>query len=941
MVTQDGNAGAPASLARQDAPASDEVEAKLRELVRVVGRLIGEVIVEQEGAAVFEQIERLRQGFIARRDAPDPAPPAALAGLIAGLTPEAAASVLRGFIVYFALVNIAEEVMRARAQAARPDAAWPRSFAAVLGDLTARGLGYRDFADRLPRLLFLPVITAHPTEARRRAIQACHRRLFQLVDRLAQDAAPDAAGDLLDEIRAELQILWKTNAVRANRLTVADEITNGLILFRDSLFAAVPEAVRRLEDAVRATFGEAARDFAAPPLLAFGSWIGADRDGNPNVDHASTKLAARRQSREVTQEYARRVLELRGLLTQSAPFVAVTPAFAASLARDEALADAVFAVRPELYAREPYRRKLTYVLHRLQRRLDALDARLAGEEVPVPADAYHRADALLADLAAIRDNLVANRDRRIADGKLKDLMVLVRTFGFHLASLDVRQEAGRHHAAVAEILSGLPEGGGYQAMAEDERLALLDDLIQRPDLAPPPAGRLGAETAETLATLATVRDLQDEFGPPVVQTYVVSLADRPSAVMEVIFLARLAGLVAPAAGGAWRAALRIAPLFETIADLDRAADTMARLLDRPLYRRILAGSGGVQEVMLGYSDSCKDGGILASAWSLYRAQGALAALFKARGTPYVLFHGRGGSLARGGGPTHDAILAQPTGAHNGWLKFTEQGEVLSFKYANPPTAAYELTVGLSGLIKASFASEGDGPDSAWREAMDRLAGLGEAAYRDLVEREPYLPDYFYETTPVGELADLNIGSRPTHRAPDTRDLGAIRAIPWVFGWSQSRVTLPAWYGIGSAFAAFLGDDARRLDILRAMYRGWPFFRNLLDNVQMAHTKGSLAAARAYRGLARDPAAAARVFARLEREFHLTATMVKRVTGAPMLLADNPTLAFSLDRRAPYLDAVNALQVHLLARARGMGADAWRHPLLLSINAVAAGVRNIG
>lgn len=925
-------------------PAPHNTEQLLRTLVRLVGRQIGRVIVEQEGERIYYLVERLRVGFLKLREGPDAALDADLAAAIDALSPEDAVSVLRGFAAYFSMVNIAEEVARVREREAQAGDRWPRSFRSILDEIRAGGAGYDEAIRKIAGLEFVPVLTAHPTEARRRAVQTCHRRLFGLVLDLASPSiSPERVNALAEEIRSELQVLWKTNAIRAQRMTIQDEVTNGLLLFRDSLFVALPQTLRRLEDAVRAVYGGEAEGFAGPPVIRFGSWIGSDRDGNPNIDHMATRTAARRQCLEALREYARRVADLRDRLTQSEPYVEIAPGLAEALARDEGLVEAVFRDRPDQFVREPYRRKLAFVLHRLRLRIAEIERRLRGDASGIESEAYRLPGQLLADLEAVRDNLIANRDRRIAGGALQDLIVLVRTFGFHLATLDVREDAARHHAAVGEIVRRIENGTDYANLGEPERIDLLERLIRRSLPVALSIAGLSADTAETLATFGAIRDLQAELGPEIVETYVVSMADRPSAIMEVIFLARLAGLIEAGDGG-WRVTLRFVPLFETIGALDRSSETMTALLERAFYQDILAASGGVQEVMLGYSDSCKDGGILSSSWNLQRAQRRLAQTFDAYKVPFTFFHGRGGSFARGGGPTHDAIVAQAHASECREFKFTEQGEVLSFKYSNAETAAYELTVGLSGLIKVSFTDPARRESDAephWAAAMTRLAAHGEAAYRDMVEEEPYLLDYFYETTPVNELGALNIGSRPSHRTKARRDLGSIRAIPWVFGWSQTRMTLPAWYGVGSAIRTFIEEEEGGLDLLRAMYADWLFFRALFDNIQMTHAKGSLSVARAYGTLAKDREAANRLFEKMAAEFSLTETMVKTVTRAPGILADNPTLAFSLERRAPYIDAVNALQVHLLRRARTDDAEAWRQPLLLSINAIAAGVRNIG
>ncbi len=913
---------------------------RLRELVKLVGSLIGEVVADQEGPDAYAAIETLRKGFITLRETGDARLEPRLDAVIDGLDPVGASIVIRGFSSYFALVNIVEEAVRGIERRAAPGGAYPRSFAETIGALRAGGVSYPALVAALARIEFLPVFTAHPTEARRRSLQRCHKRLFALVERLAQSDGD--APELIDALRAEVRILWKTNAVREHKPTVADEIANGLHFYRDALFEAVPEVHRALARAVREAYGEEAADFACPPLVAFGSWIGGDRDGNPNVDHRTTLAAARLASAEVLAEYLRRLDHLRDVLTQAAPFLTLTPAFSDSLARDEAELGARFGTRPDLFAAEPYRRKLHLMHGRLSARAEALARRIEGAtEAVAPPGAYRSAVDFLADLELLRDDLIANGDRLVAAGGLADLILLVRSFGFHLSRLDLRQEAGRHRAVVAELLAGQPGLPDYAALDEDDRVTLLESLIDRPGLLLLLGEAPSAMAAETLATMRSAAAIHAEIGPEAIETYVISMADRPSAVYEVLLLARLAGLVQRHPDGSFGASLRVAPLFETIADLDHAPGIMKALLARPVYRRLLAAAGGVQEVMLGYSDSCKDGGILASSWKLQQAQALLARVFAEAGTDFLLFHGRGGSLARGGGPTHDAVLAQPIEAVNGRLKFTEQGEVLSFKYATRPTAAYELTVGLTGLIRATLGQASDAAEPAWRAAMTEIARLGEQAYRGLTEGEPGFLDYFYETTPVVELGDLNIGSRPSHRAKGERSLRSIRAIPWVFGWSQARLATPAWYGIGTAIAGYVGDDAGRLDQVRRMYGEWPFFRNLVDNAQMATAKLWLPAARRYVRLAQDQDRAGQLWRLIDQEAQRTVAALKKVARAPVLLAAAPALAVSLERRAPYIDAVNAVQVRLLRESRSGGDPGWRQPLLLSINAIAAGMRNTG
>lgn len=907
----------------------------IRALVKLIGGLVGTVVRENDGAPAYARVESLRRSFVELRGRGEPTFASVMraASAVSDLEPKDATLLARSFALFFSVVNIAEEAWRAR-ERAEASANWLRSFPETIAGL-GKYASRKKLEAALRELSLMPVMTAHPTEARRQSVQRGHRRLYDLVCGLIEiDPRTAAYSRQVDSIHGEITTLWKTESVRADRLTVADEVANGLLFFRTALYDAVADTLRDLDRAI---------GFEAPAsLIAFGSWIGGDRDGNPNVVATTTLFAMRAQSREVLREYLRRADLLADRLTQSADYVRLPSAFAASLADDDRrFAEAAFGDKSHILAREPYRRKVAYIRHRIAARLDWTERKMAGSADALPPDAYPDAGGLAADLAVLRAALRFDGERHLTEGSLLDFLRLVDVFGFHLARLDVRQESSRHQAAVTELIAGMPGAPDYRLLDEAARLDLLEGLIARPGPALLLGADLSPECAEILATLKAIATLQGEMGRAAIETYVISMVSRASAVLEVLFLARLAGVLTVAADGSIAVGFRVAPLFETIADLKAGPSIIETLLARPVYRRLLGASGGVQEVMLGYSDSGKDGGILAAAWGLHETQVKLARVFTAAKVPYVLFHGRGGSHARGGGPTHDSILAGPREAANGRIKFTEQGEVLSFKYSNRDAATYELTVALTGLLKKTLGPpyrKGARPEE-WAAAMARLAELGEAAYRGLLATPGFL-DYFYETTPVDALAGLNIGTRPSHRPQAGRDIKAIRAIPWVFGWSQARLALPAWFGFGAAIEAFAKEAPANARLLRHMHRDWPFFRNVVDNVAMAEAKASAAIAALYTPLARDKDSAQNIFAAIEAELYLTHKALKRVCGGPPLAA-NPTLAVSLARRMPYLDAMNALQAALLKCSRGRDPSAWRHALLLSVNAIAAGMRNTG
>ncbi|CDI03506.1 Phosphoenolpyruvate carboxylase [Candidatus Competibacter denitrificans Run_A_D11] len=934
----------------------------LRDRVKLLGQLLGQTLRDREGRNVLDAVETLRQGFIELRSQSDLAPDIRerLLRFIAALNPEMLNHVVRAFNAYFNLANIAEENFQhqlRREQVRRGKALWRGSFDETLRVLRADGVDARRLQTLLDQLCFTPVFTAHPTEAKRRVLLGAQRRVFVTNGKLDNPALNRyQRAEVVEELQSQIQILWKTDEVRSFKPQVRDEIKNGLYYFRESIFQALPTLYRNLERALNAVYGDVGgkTGIRIPCLLRFGSWIGGDRDGNPFVTPETTALALRLQAQEILREYLRRIEELNRHLTYSSSLDMPSPVFAARLEADAEQMSALFADAPRQYAQEPYRRKLFLIYHRLRHNHDRARARAEGhpEAVPTPFWGYASEQAFLDDLYLIRDSLIAHGDRAVADGELTDLIRLAETFGFYLTALDVRQESGRHTAAVTEIFAVAPNLPDYAALSEEQRLAVLSELLAKPGTPLLYCDSLSSATRETLDVFQVMAQLREEISPCAFDNYVISMTHEASHILEVLFLGSFAGLAGRRADGSWHCALRVAPLFETIADLNRVEILLSRLLDQPTYQALLAAAGGVQDVMVGYSDSCKDGGILASNWGLYQAQQRAVALTAARGFGCRLFHGRGGTVGRGGGPTHDSILSQPTGTVKGRIKITEQGEVLSFKYQNVETAVYELTLGITGLMKASRhlvqTVPPEPPEAA--AVMAELARHGEAAYRELTEQTPGFMDYFYEATPLGEIALLNLGSRPSHRAHGDRSKYSVRAIPWMFGWGLSRHTLPGWYGIGTALARWRGDDPQRLETLQMLYREWPFFRALLDNSQMSLNKVDVNIAREYARLCHNADAEKRIYQQFRTEYEQTCYEIMAVAQISTLLEENPTLAKSLERRNPYLDPLNHIQVTLLLRyrqaLRDQGADSpeaekWLRPLLRSINALAAGMRNTG
>lgn len=925
---------------------------KLRARVKLFGNLLGNVLHSQAGGRVFAAVETLRKGYIRLHNEESPRKRAALARLIRRLDPEILTHVVRAFSTYFSLVNLAEEVFQHQLRQRQRRAGkplWTGSFEDALRGFRREKIGAAQLQTVLDKLSYNPVITAHPTEAKRHTIMQILRRIFvtsqQLDDAQLSREEREEVHKLLE---AEIQTLWKTDEVRGQKPNVIGEIRHSIYYFQDSLFQAVPAMYRELEKTLDKVYGDEPGSTSAitlPSFLRFGSWVGGDRDGNPNVTPEVTAIAVRLHAIAAIKEYLPRVIQLSHELTHSKLLCTPSAPLLASLDEDERYAEQALE-DAERFRNEPYRRKLYIMRYRLQQMLNHMRRRLEGEAVSAPRAVYDSAGDLLRDLYLIRDSLLAHGDRNIADLGLKDLIRLIETFGFFLVELDLRQESSRHTEAVAEILKSL-DGTDYPALDEAKRVRLLSRHIERDPLRID-RGALAPPTQETLEVFEVMARMREEVSADAFGSYVISMTHTASHVMEVMFLAHQARLLGRDEDRSWFCHMRVAPLFETIDDLNHIEPVMQDLFECPTYMSLLKASGNMQEIMLGYSDSCKDGGILASSWALYQAQIKIMALTAAHNIECRLFHGRGGTIGRGGGPTHEAILAQPPGTVQGRIKFTEQGEMVSYKYSNKETAIYELGVGITGLLKASRSLVIPAKKVTRRhsEIMDQLAKAGEAAYRALVDDTPGLLDYFYEATPVNEIGLLNIGSRPSHRRKTDRTKGSIRAIPWVFGWAQSRHTLPAWYGIGSALQQWCKDDPKRLEELRTMYRQWPFFRALLSNTQMSLFKADMKIAGEYAGLCSDRKLAAKVYGMIGEEYQRTIEHTLDVAKAKQLIEENPVLALSLTRRNPYLDPLSHIQITLLQRSRNpnLGVEeqaAWLNPLLRSINAIAAGMRNTG
>jgi phosphoenolpyruvate carboxylase len=863
--------------------AAEDKEQPLREDRRLLGRLLGDVIEEQAGATTRARIESIRQTAVRFRRAKSDGGQAGEAAAIRreldaqldALPIEETLHVVRAFSYFSHLLNIAEDAHQNRRRMAHAEAGAPSrpgSLAYALEQALAAGATPEALLQWFARARMSPVLTAHPTEVQRQSILECEREIARLV---AQ--APSAARE--DALHAEVLRLWLTAMLRLAKLAVADEITNALAFFRSTFLSEVPRVFAELE---RLLGEKLQAEPWLPPFLAVGTWVGGDRDGNPNVGAHTLEVAALEQARLILGHYLEEVHRLGRELALSSRIKPPPADVAALAARSGDDSD----YRKD----EPYRRAIAGVYSRLA----ATAAQIASlTAVPPPLSElppYVAAAEFAADLDALASGLAAQGAGRLARGRLRDLRRKLSVFGFHLAPIDLRQSSDEHAAVVAELLKHAGVAPDYASLDEAARVALLARELAGPRPLRSPYVEYPANVGKEIATVEAAARARSRLGAPVVSKYIISHGESVSDLLEVGVLLREAGLLR---GGAIE--LDVIPLFESIGDLERCGVTMEAAFSNRLYRGWVKARGDEQEVMLGYSDSNKDGGYLSSSWSLYKATIDLMRVCRKHGVRLRLFHGRGGTVGRGGGPSYEAILSQPAGSVDGALRLTEQGEVIASKYADPETGRRNLEVLVAATLEASFAKEsadGGGRRAAIMEGMSKHAF---EAYRDLVHTPGFM-DYFREATPFSEIASLNIGSRPASRKGSQR-LEDLRAIPWVFSWSQCRLMLPGWYGFGAAVSRWLSRDGT-LEELRGLYRDWPFFRTVLSNLDMVLAKTDLAIAARYADLVRDAALRERILGRVGGEWHAARDALFAITGQHDFLADNPTLARSIRNRFP-------------------------------------------
>ena len=910
-------------------------EAPLREDVRLLGRLLGDTVREQEGTSAFEQIEHIRQAAVrfAREGVPEARN--TLVEALDNLSRDDAQVVVRAFSYFLQLANIAEDSHHIRRRRAHDLAASPAregSLDYALDRLQESGLSGQTLLDFFAHVLISPVLTAHPTEVQRQSVLQCQRKIAQLLaQRDRQQLTPEETGEHQEELCRAILTLWQTRMLRPVRLKVIDEVKNGIAYFQSTFFEALPRLYIRTAEALAQRYPE--QEFRLPPFFRVGSWIGGDRDGNPFVTADILTESLRLQSAACLDYYLTELHTLGAELPMSDLLVAVSPEL-------RALAQSSPDASPQR-ADEPYRLALTGIYARLAATARELDKLEPLRHAIGKAQPYPDADSLRADLKVLARSLKANGGSRLAAGRLRRLLRAVQIFGFHLAPIDLRQNSEVHERTVAELLAKAGRHPDYTSLDEAGRIALLTEELATPRLLYSPYQLYSEESRGELDIFFAANRLRSRYGAAALPNCIISKADGVSDMLELAVLLKEAGLLS--LGDQPQLAVNLIPLFETIDDLRRAPSSMDALFTLPIYRQLLACRGDEQEVMLGYSDSNKDGGFLTSGWELYKAEIGLSQVFAHHGVRLRLFHGRGGSVGRGGGPSYQAILAQPHGAVSGQIRLTEQGEVIATKYGNPDTGQRNLEVLLAATLEASLTDHENRIESAdsFLPVMERLSELAFRAYRHLVYETDGFTQYFRESTPVSEIATLNIGSRPASRKPSVR-IEDLRAIPWVFSWAQCRIMLPGWFGFGSAIEAWLAENPDGLPLLQRMERNWPFFRTLLSNMDMVLAKTDLAIASRYAELVAESSLREAIFGRIREEWTRTRQALLAITGQSDILSSNPALKRSIEQRFPYMDPLNHLQVELLKRHRaGETDERVARGIHLTINGIAAGLRNSG
>ncbi|HVO43106.1 MAG TPA: phosphoenolpyruvate carboxylase [Aggregatilineales bacterium] len=881
--------------------------------IHLLGDLLGEIIREQHGAEALALVERVRASAKDRRTHPPDSADAenateSLYTLIEELDLPSKRILIKAFSNYFQLINIAEDLQRIRVLRQREAEGYvAESIEVALRALRDAGLTGEQVRALIEKVHVRLVLTAHPSEAKRKEVLIKLRRVADvMLARDRQTLLPREAKHLLDALEEEIEELWQTRPTRAERTTVADEVDFGLYFVTNGIMDAAIGVYHELQDALSFYYPD--EDWSdLPVFLRYASWIGGDRDGNPNVTADVTLDTLQTQRQSARTRYLRDLLTLREHLTESVDEIGVSPA----------LTEAVRDYTGTAYRGEFYRQRLSLIYDRLN------------------TDRYRTSEELLADLTQLQDSLRANRGRHVAYGELSDLILKIRIFGLHLLPLDIREDSQRHANALDEMFSAYGDGNGYLKLPEIEKQALLTHEIRSARPFFPPEPNFSLPTNEVIRTWRMIATAHRQYGPRVIDAVIASMTQAPSDILTMLMFATEVGIEND---------VDIVPLFETIDDLRRARDILGTVFANPEYQKHLQAREMRQQVMIGYSDSNKDGGYLASNWGLFEAQHTLSEFCTACGVTLELFHGRGGSIGRGGGPTNQAILSQPPASLNGRIKMTEQGEVIAYRYNNPDIARRHLHHVINAVLVVLGAPPKVEVKSTWRAAMDTLSETGRIAYRRFVYETPGFLDYWEHATPIGELSNLPMSSRPARRRQG--GFAGMRAIPWVFSWMQSRAIIPSWYGVGTAVDAFCGAEPNGLALLQEMFESWTFFRALIENVQLDLAKADMGIAALYASLVHDQGLRDTIFNGMRAEHALACRMIEKITGQTELLSNSPIMKRSIERRNPYVDPLNFIQVALLRELRSLPPDspdyaAVLDAVLFTVNGIAAGMKTTG
>lgn len=920
----------------------------LSSMVNHLATILGNVISFQEGPDALILVERVRHLAKNFRSNSDVKTAEELSQIVSKLSIEQLNLLTKAFTHFFGLINLAEKVdlihkLHQPYMVNGEPKPRPGSIASAVAILEEQGVQPKKLQALLDQAQVLMVFTAHPTESKRRTALTKLHRIAKVTSRLVDsNLSPYEKDDIEKFILEEIVALWQSDEVRQHKLTVLDEVKGSLYYFEETLPDVIPQIYRDLERALKRAFPKTT--WNVPPFLRFGTWIGGDRDGNPYVTPDITVETIRYLRSAAIRIHSNALLELGQRLSLSTQQTGITPELEQSLLKDSLLFPDLakaFAARTPY---EKYRQKCTYIREKLRHTLEYVqtfghDWRSAHAQ-PASGTWYLSADELLAELNLMDASLRAHKGAILADGYLGKVRRNVQVFGFRLATLDVRQHSGRHTAALAEVLKKASIADDYTALSEPERIELLEKELAserplipvRPDYTP--------ETLEVLETFQCVAAILEHLNPRAIETYIISMTHGVSDVLAVLLFFREVGLYRPG----HYSHLNIVPLFETLDDLNQSSGIFERLLKNESYRAHLKLRNDVQEIMLGYSDSNKESGYLSANWALYKAQTDLTKLADSNQIALRLFHGRGGSVGRGGGPASQAILSQPPGTLKGRIKITEQGEVISDHYSEPASGRWHLDQIANSVLRGSFPPREVIPKAEWKQIMNRLAKRSFDVYRALIYGHPRFLEYFYNATPITEISNHRIGSRPASRS-NNRAIENLRAIPWVFSWMQSRYTLPGWYGMGTAIEDYLKTDPKGLTNLQEMYNQWPFFQTVLENAQMILSKADMDIARRYADLVKDEALRQEIFGIIRAEYDRTINVIKQIVQEKELLEKDKALSESIKRRNPYIDPLSFVQVELIKRLRQNPTEtekrALEEAILMTINGIAAGLKNTG